>query len=925
MLKAQGEIRMIWLMVLIICAVGAWFLAVPTLTYLCLIAFVMSVIQYVDAIQKPIDVIAQQSTYQVEYTSKVPLYISSIIALVGGLLSLSWMVTIGATLWIFFFLRWLRRLETNLEVMNYRQLMIIHQQQSQTSKSHSNIELSLDQSSDQFANQTISAVSNHTNPLTAHEQLGFMEQMSQWIFKGNPVLKVAILVLVIGVILLLRFATEHWQLSLALKLGIVTLISAVVTAIGYSLKNKNRSFSLALEGLGQAGLFLTLFFAYYNQVIGTLIIAALCYAIIMMLTLYLSLKQQSIELALMAMLIAYLAPFTLPVRDATAVEFVAYYVVINSAVAILTTLRPWKILNQIAFLATVFIAGGYAFLNGSDYDRPMMTILVLIHTAIFVWLGFRFSQLIAQTDLDQFKLKPVLDVALIFSAPIVGFGFIYLMYFQDSFWQSGMSLVFALSYGVLYLLAKRSHVISMIAQSYFSLMLIFLALIPPILLKQEWSVIGWSVEGLVIFIFALYRNSSISRYLAMGLFIVAGLTSLYYWVELPEFPRLMFSVLTLCYFAALYIANFKVSFQKQLSMATTVFLSLMSIAATTMLLILCLDYFDSSNQWVMSLLVGAITLMLINESLFDAKALWSWLLPKWFGLMVLFIFAFGVLIHYSQGGVVLWTTAFNRIGFAFAGLMMARLWLRPMLGLNTEREWVSLGVLSSLALASLTLVPSMPFISVVMLPLVFCIWCYFNKNDADWQIFWQSRSSLLLMMVWIICSQLFSQQAFQGYFFVIINPFDLVSLAMLAGFLWMLSLQLKAGLDQGIIAILVVLSLLWLSSYILLRALHIYFDTPYNDLTIWGNALVQLSLTLLWVSLAFITMSLASRKQIRSVWILGASILFIVTLKLVLFDLSHIGTLTRVISFLGAGLVMLIIAYIAPIPESEQAIKHEVG
>ena len=148
---------------------------------------------------------------------------------------------------------------------------------------------------------------------------------------------------------------------------------------------------------------------------------------------------------------------------------------------------------------------------------------------------------------------------------------------------------------------------------------------------------------------------------------------------------------------------------------------------------------------------------------------------------------------------------------------------------------------------------------------------------------------------------------------------------MLAGFLWMLSLQLKAGLDQGIIAILVVLSLLWLSSYILLRALHIYFDTPYNDLAIWGNALVQLSLTLLWVSLAFITMSLASRKQIRSVWILGASILFIVTLKLVLFDLSHIGTLTRVISFLGAGLVMLIIAYIAPIPESEQAIKHEVG
>ena len=62
-------------------------------------------------------------------------------------------------------------------------------------------------------------------------------------------------------------------------------------------------------------------------------------------------------------------------------------------------------------------------------------------------------------------------------------------------------------------------------------------------------------------------------------------------------------------------------------------------------------------------------------------------------------------------------------------------------------------------------------------------------------------------------------------------------------------------------------------------------------------------------------MSLASRKQLRAMWILGGSILVIVTLKLVLFDLSHIGTLTRVISFLGAGFVMLIIAYVAPIPE----------
>src|SRR5690606_32555861 len=137
----------------------------------------------------------------------------------------------------------------------------------------------------------------------------------------------------------------------------------------------------------------------------------------------------------------------------------------------------------------------------------------------------------------------------------------------------------------------------------------------------------------------------------------------------------------------------------------------------------------------------------------------------------------------------------------------------------------------------------------------------------------------------------FTQQAFQGYILPIINPFDLVSIAMLACFIWMLSLQVKTGLDKGIVAVLMVLSLLWLSSYIVLRALHMYLGTPFNELALWEDGTVQLSLTLLWVSLAFMTMSIASRKQLRSVWILGGSILVIVTLKLVLFDLSHIGTL----------------------------------
>lgn len=907
MLKQHSEIRMIWLMVLIISAVGAWFLKLPILTFLCAIALVLSVMQYIDAIEKPAEKLAAQSDSAFEVTSKIPLYLSSIVAVVGSLMSWYWLVGLAASSWIFFFLRWLRRLEQNL---NHIQA---HQKIKNTEGMASSHDGLLDPSLN--SQQSISSTLQTSTP-----ELGFTDQIKSWIFNGNPVLKVAIVVLVIGLILLLRFATEHWQLSLALKLTIVALLSLITTILGLTLINKNRSFALALEGLGLAGLFLTLFFAYYNHVIPSLGSASLCYMVIMAGTLALSLRQQSVELALMAMLIAYIAPFTLPVREATAVELVAYYLVINVAVAILSTLRPWKMLNQIAFLATALIGSIYVFIHGYVQERDLITALVLAHTAIFIWLGFRFSQLLAKKDGVQLGLKPVLDVALIFSAPIVGYLCIYLMYFEEIAWQAGMSFGFALIFAILYQLAKRNQSVGLISQSYLSLSLIFLALVPAILLPEEWSVTGWALEGVLIFIFALYRQSSISRYLAMGLLIVAGLSSLYYLVELAVFPSNMYWILSFSYLAVVLIANISTDFRSQLSLPSVLFLSLLSLSASTIQLVLWLDGLhglEDTLQSGLSLLLVSVIYFVINEVLLFRKANWTWLIPKWSGLIPLMIFAFWIILTQVEQGALQWNSISERILFAVSGLVLTVLWFRPVSSEQSEREWISLGMFSSLGLASLTLLPSMPYISVVILPLLICAWSRFSQSNQTWVVLWQSRSAVMLMVIWMICSQLFSEQAFQAYVLPLLNLFDLVSSAMLLVFIGMLSSQLKSGLDRSVVAILMVLSLLWLSSYIVLRALHVYFQTPYNDLQLWENASVQLSLTLLWVSLAFITMSVAARKQIRSLWILGGSILLIVTLKLVLLDLSHVGTLTRVISFLGAGFVMLIIAYIAPMPEGE--------
>ncbi len=84
-----------------------------------------------------------------------------------------------------------------------------------------------------------------------------------WMIHGNPILRVAVAVLMVGVVLLLRFASEHWQLSLGVKLGFIAIAGGVLTAFGYILQKKNQLFAVALQGVGLAVVFLTLVFSHH--------------------------------------------------------------------------------------------------------------------------------------------------------------------------------------------------------------------------------------------------------------------------------------------------------------------------------------------------------------------------------------------------------------------------------------------------------------------------------------------------------------------------------------------------------------------------------------------------------------------------------------------------------------------------------------
>jgi uncharacterized membrane protein len=64
-------------------------------------------------------------------------------------------------------------------------------------------------------------------------------------------------------------------------------------------------------------------------------------------------------------------------------------------------------------------------------------------------------------------------------------------------------------------------------------------------------------------------------------------------------------------------------------------------------------------------------------------------------------------------------------------------------------------------------------------------------------------------------------------------------------------------------------------------------------------------------------MMVATRRHLRALWVAGAGLMAVVVAKLFLVDLSGVGTVERIVSFIGVGLLMLLIGYLSPVPPKE--------
>ncbi|MGO3045962.1 MAG: DUF2339 domain-containing protein [Psychrobacter celer] len=136
---------------------------------------------------------------------------------------------------------------------------------------------------------------------------------------------------------------------------------------------------------------------------------------------------------------------------------------------------------------------------------------------------------------------------------------------------------------------------------------------------------------------------------------------------------------------------------------------------------------------------------------------------------------------------------------------------------------------------------------------------------------------------------------------------------------------LKAIPKNDMLLIILALIGLWIGSSMLVRTLHAFIGTPLWTGSVygvtggaWNSEQVQTGLTILWTLIALVATISASRYGQRTLWFMGIGLLGAVVLKLVLVDLSQTEAIWRVISFLGAGSLILVIGYLAPLPPARK-------
>lgn len=767
---------------------------------------------------------------------------------------------------------------------------------------------------------------------TAAGSAGLQPAWLQRLLGGNIVAKIGVLILFFGVGFLLKYAYDQGRLPVQVRLAAVAVCGFAMLYVGWRLLDRRRLYGLILQGGGIGLLYLDVYFALrlYGLIGATPGFAAFM-ALGIVATL-LAVRQDAKVLAVLGLTGAFLAPILASSGSGDHVLLFSYYTLLNAFVLAISWFKAWRDLNLVGFVFT-FAVG---LLWGSSNYRPELfgTVepFVLIFFAMYLVIPILFAQRQAP------ELKGFVDGTLVFGTPLCA-GFMQSGLVRDMpyglAWSAGIA---GALYTALALMTLRRDGLRLLGETYSALAVVFFTLAIFFALDAYPTFALWTLEGAAIVWVGLRQRRLLARLFGLAL-QVAG--TLYFLSEYHTYDRtnpwwngfvLGCAIIAAAGFIIAWLlhryrdarAHFEPADTLVLAWAASWWLiggihalhhaypwqgfavAMLAFLASTALAV---ELIGARLRWialrhVASVLApGAVLVLLlqvVNGGHPFAQYGWStW--PLAVGVLYL------LLRRHERDAIALFAPAQH-----LAALLLA------LIVLTWEAAWqldhAGFGRPWSMAAAGLV-------------PAIATAWIS-SKGRAIWpfSVHYGSIYRERVLGVVVLCLGLWALYANLSApgemrplrYLPVLNPLDIANVAAFAAvWCWWRTVGTQAAQANRVaVPVYAALAFLWVNG-VMLRTIHYWAGVDYDWHALSQSMLVQSGFSLLWTATAFVLMVYATRVQRRPLWMVGAVLLGVVVLKLFVNDLSNIGTVARIVSFLGVGAGLLLIGYVAPVPPGQ--------
>lgn len=765
-----------------------------------------------------------------------------------------------------------------------------------------------------------------------------------WFTTGNPVVKVGLIVLFFGVAFLLKYAAENSQVPIEVRFIGAAIGALAILLTGWRLRESRPLFALPMQGGGMGLLYIILFAAAKLFSLLPLSVTFGLMLVLVALTCVLAVLQNTMSLAVIATVGGFLAPVLTSSGTGSHVALFSYFALLNAGILGIAWFKSWRLLNWLGFVFTFVIAS----LWGADSYQPEH----YATTQPFLILFFLFYVFVSvlYAHRQPTNLKGLVDASLVFGVPLIGFTLQSQLVEGFEFGLAFSSITVSLFYLALarLLWTKQIPGMRLLTECFLALGVLFATLAIPFVVDGEWTGATWALEAAGMIWVGIHQNRLLPRLAGYTLTLAAGV--LFFgeqWFGSYQYDPSIFDDAML---SATLIALSGLFAAWQLYRGREHLLHFERFAHVGFLLwgliwwfgngFVELDQHLTRQFEVQGVLVFAALSVLVMGQIAGRKQ-WIpmlWLLPAyilglWYCLAVLHL-DFDVFNPFSNHGALSWLLALT-VGWYSLKSLEAH--LPPSMQSLMHVALFSLSLLILTWGVSASLAQQFPALgdwtAVLwgLLPALTLYWLPALQTRQPWPFALISYARFVLpllatyLALWLLAVSTTVISPGSLPYLPVLNVLDLAQALVL---LTLITTVLRSGNLSSVLsrsahfAILGGLGFAWINS-VLAHAVHFYAQVPYTLHALADSGIYQSAISILWTLCALVGMTVAKKFQQRQIWIVSASLLALVVLKLFVQDLNDIGTIARIVSFISVGLLMLAVGYVAPIPPKPKSLMPE--